>query len=148
MLKGGFIIKDEEKSDVSKSFGIGVFLVVFGLLMAFLHEGLIVMIIGCVIFSFGFFGIGFELEKLGLRSPYILVSGFPFLIIAFIARENFWFFTIFMSAASAIFFTALVETILNYTQGKINNVLKVEGLLSVIGSLSSTISLIFVFLPV
>jgi hypothetical protein len=87
-------------------------------------------------FTFGFIGLGFELQNLRLRAQYILVSGFPFfLLISIMYREYIWVFIIFMSLSMSIFFLSLVEFLLNFRNKKDNINLKIEGIISIIGSL-------------
>lgn len=104
------------------------------------NDNNIIRIIAVAFFTFGFIGLGFELQNLGLRAQYILVSGFPFLLISIMYREYIWVFIIFMSLSMSIFFSSLVEFLLNFRNKKDNINLKIEGIISIIGSLLTIIS--------
>ena len=104
------------------------------------NDNNIIKIIAVAFFTFGFMGLGFELQNLGLRAQYILVSGFPFLLISIMYREYIWIFIIFMSLSMSIFFSSLVEFLLNFRNKKDNINLKIEGIISIIGSLLTIIS--------
>lgn len=99
------------------------------------NDNNIIRIIAVAFFTFGFIGLGFELQNLRLRAQYILVSGFPFLLISIMYREYIWVFIIFMSLSMSIFFLSLVEFLLNFRNKKDNINLKIEGIISIIGSL-------------
>ncbi|MCI2900365.1 hypothetical protein FH128_10675 [Staphylococcus hominis] len=104
------------------------------------NDNNIIRIIAVAFFTFGFIGLGFELQNLRLRAQYILVSGFPFLLISIMYREYIWVFIIFMSLSMSIFFLSLVEFLLNFRNKKDNINLKIEGIISIIGSLLTIIS--------
>lgn len=104
------------------------------------NDNNIIRIIAVAFFTFGFIGLGFELQNLRLRAQYILVSGFPFLLISIMYREYIWVFIIFMSLSMPIFFLSLVEFLLNFRNKKDNINLKIEGIISIIGSLLTIIS--------
>lgn len=104
------------------------------------NDNNIIRIIAVAFFTFGFIGLGFELQNLRLRAQYILVSGFPFLLISIMYREYIWVFIIFMSLSMSIFFSSLVEFLLNFRNKKDNINLKIEGIISIIGSLLTIIS--------
>lgn len=104
------------------------------------NDNNIIRIIAVAFFTFGFIGLGFELQNLGLRAQYILVSGSPFLLISIMYREYIWVFIIFMSLSMSIFFSSLVEFLLNFRNKKDNINLKIEGIISIIGSLLTIIS--------
>lgn len=104
------------------------------------NDNNIIKIIAVAFFTFGFIGLGFELQNLRLRAQYILVSGFPFLLISIMYREYIWVFIIFMSLSMSIFFSSLVEFLLNFRNKKDNINLKIEGIISIIGSLLTIIS--------
>lgn len=104
------------------------------------NDNNIIRIIAVAFFTFGFIGLGFELQNLRLRTQYILVSGFPFLLISIMYREYIWVFIIFMSLSMSIFFLSLVEFLLNFRNKKDNINLKIEGIISIIGSLLTIIS--------
>lgn len=104
------------------------------------NDNNIIRIIAVAFFTFGFIGLGFELQNLRLRAQYILVSGFPFLLISIMYREYIWIFIIFMSLSMSIFFSSLVEFLLNFRNKKDNINLKIEGIISIIGSLLTIIS--------
>lgn len=104
------------------------------------NDNNIIRIIAVAFFTFGFIGLGFELQNLRLRAQYILVSGFPFLLISIMYREYIWVFIIFMSLSMPIFFLSLVEFLLNFRNKKDNINLKIEDIISIIGSLLTIIS--------
>lgn len=104
------------------------------------NDNNIIRIIAVAFFTFGFIGLGFELQNLRLRAQYILVSGFPFLLISIMYREYIWVSIIFMSLSMSIFFSSLVEFLLNFRNKKDNINLKIEGIISIIGSLLTIIS--------
>lgn len=104
------------------------------------NDNNIIRIIAVAFFTFGFIGLGFELQNLRLRAQYILVSGFPFLLISIMYREYIWVFIIFMSLSMPIFFLSLVEFLLNFRNKKDNINLKIEGIISIICSLLTIIS--------
>ena len=104
------------------------------------NDNNIIKIIAVAFFTFGFIGLGFELQNLRLRAQHILVSGFPFLLISIMYREYIWVFIIFMSLSMSIFFSSLVEFLLNFRNKKDNINLKIEGIISIIGSLLTIIS--------
>jgi hypothetical protein len=129
-----------EKTNIFFAFGFAMFLICIGLFSYFLNDNNIIKIIAELFFTFGFMGLGFELQNLGLRAQYILVSGFPFLLISIMYREYIWIFIIFMSLSMSIFFSSLVEFLLNFRNKKDNINLKIEGIISIIGSLLTIIS--------
>ena len=68
-----------EKTNISFAFGFAMFLICIGLFSYFLNDNNIIKIIAVAFFTFGFMGLGFELQNLGVRAQYFLVSGLPFL---------------------------------------------------------------------
>ncbi|MCD3220963.1 hypothetical protein GP484_13915 [Mammaliicoccus sciuri] len=142
--------KEVDATNVSFGFGLGVVFIVASILTFYFYSDLILRIFCAFFVLIGFFGIGTEFEKLNMRGPYKMAIGFSFIILAFWGWEYYsWLFIIGISLSSGIFFSALAEYLM--TSGKSEKktnkgVTKIEGVLSIIGSLCSIISFIIPFL--
>lgn len=136
---------NEKYKRASFSFGLGVSFIVAGILFYNFYSDLIIRIPSALAVFIGFYGVGLEFEKINMRGPYKLSFGFYFLIFAYWSFEYFnWLFILGISISSGIFFSALAEYLImlskNNSKTKKNS--KFEGILSVIGSLSSIIGFI------
>lgn len=135
----------KSNTDVSFGLGLGVFFIVLGSLLFYYYPNGYLRIIWAFIFTFGFFGIAFEFEKIKMRSSYKLSFGFCFLILAFWGYEYINFiFIFFIAMSSGVFFSALAEFLSDFDREykEKDKSGRLEGVLSVVGSICSVIGLI------
>lgn len=143
-MRGNDVSK-KNNVDMSFGMGLGVFFIVLGGLLFYYYPNSYLRIIWVLIFTFGFFGIASEFEKIKMRSSYKLSFGFCFLILAFWGYEYFNFiFIFFIALSSGVFFSALAEflSVFDREYKEKYKSEKLEGVLSVVGSICSIVGLI------